>query len=107
MSAYRYMRVILFFDLPTVTAAERRTATLFRKSLLKDGFLMLQESVYCKLALNGTAVALIKNRVSKYLPEKGSVMILTVTEKQFERMDICLGTRSATTVDSDSILVII
>ena len=47
MSAYRYMRVILFFDLPTVTAAERRTATLFRKSLLKDGFLMLQESVYC------------------------------------------------------------
>lgn len=107
MSAYRYMRVLLFFDLPTLTAAERKTAAAFRKALLKDGFLMLQESVYCKLALNGTAVALIKNRVNKYLPEKGSVMILTVTEKQFESMDICLGTRDDPVLDNDSTLVII
>ena len=73
MSSYRYMRVLLFFDLPTLTSAERKAAASFRKSLVKDGFLMLQESVYCKLALNGTAVALIKNRVAKYLPDKGSV----------------------------------
>lgn len=107
MSSYRYMRVLLFFDLPTLTAVERKAAASFRKSLVKDGFLMLQESVYCKLVLNGTAVALIKNRIAKYLPEKGSVMILTVTEKQFEAMDICLGARSGQVLDSDSTLVII
>ena len=101
------MRVMVFFDLPVQTTADRRAYTAFRRYLLKSGFLMLQESVYCKLALNGTAVALIKKRVDKYLPEKGSVMMLTVTEKQFEAMDICLGTRDGPVLDSDSTLVII
>ena len=39
--------------------------------------------------------------------DKGSVMMLTVTEKQFEAMDICLGTRDGPVLDSDSTLVII
>ena len=101
------MRVMVFFDLPVQTTADRRAYTAFRRYLLKSGFLMLQESVYCKLALNGTAVALIKKRVDKNLPGKGSVMMLTVTEKQFEAMDICLGTRDGPVLDSDSTLVII
>ena len=50
------MRVLVFFDLPVITAENRRAYVKFRKFLLKNGFLMLQESVYCKLALNGTAV---------------------------------------------------
>ena len=47
------MRVLVFFDLPVITAENRRAYVKFRKFLLKNGFLMLQESVYCKLALNG------------------------------------------------------
>ncbi|MCI9592362.1 MAG: CRISPR-associated endonuclease Cas2, partial [Lachnospiraceae bacterium] len=50
------MRVLVFFDLPVVTGEQRRAYVKFRKFLVKNGFLMLQESVYCKLALNGTAV---------------------------------------------------
>lgn len=48
--SYRFMRVIVFFDLPTETNAQRREYTRFRKKLLKSGFLMMQESVYSKLA---------------------------------------------------------
>ena len=107
MSVYRYMRVLLFFDLPRETHSERKSAAKFRKDLLDDGFLMLQESVYCKLALNATAVELLKNRVKKYMPKKGSIMILTVTEKQFGMMDICLGEFSSDVLDSDSKLVIV
>lgn len=107
MSAYRYMRLLLFFDLPRDTAAERGNAARFRKDLLKDGFLMLQESVYCKLAINSTAVDLIKNRIKRYMPKKGSIMMLTVTEKQFESMDICLGDFATTVLDNDKRLVII
>ena len=51
---YRYMRVIVFFDLPTETAEDKKEYRNFRKFLIKKGFLMLQESVYCKLALNMT-----------------------------------------------------
>ena len=54
--SYRYMRMILFFDLPTETSQERREYTRFRKYLLKSGFMMMQESVYCKIALNQTVV---------------------------------------------------
>ena len=106
MSSYRYMRLLLFFDLPTTTATDRKTASAFRKNLIKDGFIMLQESVYCKLSLNVTGAALAKNRVEKYIPDKGSVMMLTVTEKQFENMDICFGSHS-TVENSDSKLVIL
>ena len=52
--SYRYMRVILFFDLPTETLEDKREYRNFRKFLIKKGFLMMQESVYCKLALNQT-----------------------------------------------------
>lgn len=107
MSSYRYMRVILFFDLPRETYSERKSAAKFRKELLNEGFLMLQESVYCRLALNATAAELLKNRVKKHLPPKGSVMILTVTEKQFGMMDICLGGFSSNVIDTDNRLVII
>ena len=52
--SYRYMRIMVFFDLPTLTAGNRREYAKFRKYLIKNGFIMLQESVYCKLALNAT-----------------------------------------------------
>ena len=46
----RYMRLIVFFDLPVATAKQRKDYRLFRKYLTKDGYLMLQESVYAKHA---------------------------------------------------------
>ena len=81
--SYRYMRMILFFDLPTETAQERREYTRFRKYLLKNGFMMMQESVYCKIALNQTVVNSLYDSLQKNKPGKGLIQVLTVTEKQF------------------------
>ena len=44
------MRVMVFFDLPTESLDDKREYRKFRKYLIKKGFMMLQESVYCKLA---------------------------------------------------------
>lgn len=107
MSAYRFMRLLLFFDLPRDTAIQRRSANRFRKDLLKEGFLMLQESVYCKLAVNATAVELMKNRIKRFMPKNGSIMMLSVTEKQFASMDICLGEFKTNVLDNSNKLVII
>lgn len=52
----RYMRLLVFFDLPVETAKQRREYRLFRKKLLKEGYLMVQKSVYSKLAINENAV---------------------------------------------------
>lgn len=105
--SYRFMRVLVFFDLPVLTAENRRAYTRFRKFLLKNGFLMLQESVYCKLALNGTAVNAIVDNVHKNKPEEGLIHLLTVTEKQYAKMDIVVGDLKSEVLDTDERLVIL
>lgn len=101
------MRVVVFFDLPVLTSENRRAYTKFRKFLLKSGFMMLQESVYCKLALNGSVVRTIVDNVHKNKPEEGLVQILTVTEKQYAKMDIVVGEMKSEILDSDERLVIL
>lgn len=101
------MRVIVFFDLPTETSADRKNYRQFRKFLVKGGFMMLQESVYAKLALNSTQVAQIINEVKNSQPEKGSVQILSVTEKQFSKMEIISGRCNSNVVDTDERLLIL
>ena len=101
------MRVLVFFDLPVLTGEQRRAYTKFRRFLLKSGFLMLQESVYCKLALNGTVVRGIVDSVHKYSPGEGLVQLLTVTEKQYAKMDLIIGEVKSEVLDSDERLVIL
>jgi CRISPR-associated protein Cas2 len=85
------MRILVFFDLPVVSKAERRAYTLFRRFLLNDGYDMLQFSVYGRI-LNGTdAETKHMKRLVGNLPPAGSVRVLTVTEKQFAAMKILVG----------------
>ena len=101
------MRVLVFFDLPITTSEKKRAYVKLRKFLLKNGFMMLQESVYCKLALNGTAVKAIVDNVHKNKPEEGLVQLLSVTEKQYAKMDIIVGNIKSEVLDSDERLVIL
>lgn len=93
--------------MPVITEENKREYRKFRKFLLKNGFLMLQESVYCKLALNSTAVRTIVANVHKNKPEEGLVQLLTVTEKQYAKMDIIIGDIKNEVLDSDERLVIL
>lgn len=95
------MRVLVMFDLPTEYSEQRREYRKFRKQLIKDGFIMMQESIYTKIALNHSAEKLIINNVKKYCPTEGIVQILSVTEKQFSKMEIVVGELNKEYVDSD------
>lgn len=101
------MRVIVFFDLPVTTAENRRAYAKFRRYLQKSGFIMMQESVYCKLALNGTATQSIIDNIHKNKPDEGLVQLLTVTEKQYAKMDLIVGMIKSEVLDSDERLVIL
>ena len=85
------MRVIVMFDLPVTTSADRKEYTRFRKYLVKSGFMMLQESIYCKLSTNDSAAETVISNVRAHKPEKGLVQVLRVTEKQFARMEYIVG----------------
>ena len=80
------------FDLPVTTAAYRKSYSRFRKYLIKNGFLMLQESVYCKLAQNSVAADNVIENVRKNKPDEGLVQVLKVTEKQIRLKTVRLLT---------------
>lgn len=89
------MRLVVFFDLPIESAAQRKAYRKFRRFLVKDGYLMLQESVYAKLAINEGAAGASVMRLRKNRPAEGLVQVLRVTERQFATMDYIVGNREA------------
>ena len=93
---YRYMRVLVLFDLPTGTKAERKAATQFRNFLVNDGFDMLQYSVYSRLCPNRDVAQKHLDRVVKNTPKdtSGSIRVLLITEHQFTTMFTVLGEKT-------------
>ncbi|MCK5556583.1 MAG: CRISPR-associated endonuclease Cas2 [Alphaproteobacteria bacterium] len=89
----RFMWLFVFFDLPVKTKPERRTATRFRNFLLKDGYMMIQFSVYARICNGRDRVDKHMRRLQPVIPEKGSVRVMQITDKQYERTKILVGTR--------------
>lgn len=87
----KFMRILVFFDLPVKTKSERREATRFRNFLLTDGYHMLQYSVYARVCNGMDAVEKHRTRVKQNLPNNGAIRLLVITEKQYEAIDILLG----------------
>lgn len=92
----RYMRIIVFFDLPVVLPKERKAYSRFRKFLLNDGYTMLQYSVYTRICNGEDAVRKHMKRLQENLPPvNGAIRAMKITEKQFANMEILLGTTTA------------
>ncbi len=101
------MRVLVLFDLPTITSEDRRNYRKFKKGLLTNGFFMLQESVYCRMVLNQSSENNIRDAVKRIKPPDGFVMILSVTEKQFSRADFVVGNIKSDILDTDDRITIL
>lgn len=91
LSEYRIMWVLVFFDLPTETKKDRKVYTDFRKKLLDDGFTMFQFSIYLRHCPSQENADVHIRRVKSILPEKGQIGILSITDKQFGRMELFHG----------------
>lgn len=90
-SPFTYMRLMVFFDLPVTEKEQRRLATQFRQFLLKDGFIMMQWSVYSRLCRSWEVAEKHKRRVRFASPKEGSVRMLVLTERQYTKMEIVAG----------------
>ena len=100
------MRVLVMFDLPVDTPQERSDYARFRKKLINDGFIMMQQSVYCKLVMSATAANLAIQRVDHIKPPRGTIQALTITEKQYSQMEYLLGESQNEVLDTTERLVI-
>ena len=91
LNQYRIMWVFVFFDLPTETKTDRRNYALFRKLLQKDGFTMLQYSIYARHCNSSENANVHIKRVKSFLVPKGEIIIFTMTDKQFGMMEFFRG----------------
>jgi CRISPR-associated protein Cas2 len=91
LNAYRILWVLVFFDLPTETKAQRKIYAKFRKDILRDGFQMFQFSIYMRHCSSRENADVHVKRVKKILPEKGHIGIMCITDKQFGMMEIFYG----------------
>lgn len=87
----KFMRMMVFFDLPVKEKSAQKAASKFRNFLIKDGYTMIQYSVYTRVCNGNDAVVTHKRRLNNNLPPNGSVRLLVITEKQYESMQILLG----------------
>lgn len=92
LSEYTIMWVMVFFDLPTETSEQRKTAGQFRKHLIKDGFTMFQYSIYVRHCSSKENAETHIGRVSRNIPGDGKVCIMTITDRQFNEIKIFEGT---------------
>ena len=91
LNAYRIMWIMVLFDLPTETKADRKRYTDFRKKMLQDGFTMFQFSIYLRHCSSMQNADVHVKRVKKLLPPRGHVGIMTITDKQFGMMEVFYG----------------
>ncbi len=91
LSSYRSMWIIAMFDLPVDTEKSRKAYTTFRKNLLKEGFVMLQFSVYARFCSNFDSASTYRSRIKKVLPPDGQVRLIYLTDHQFGRMEVYNG----------------
>lgn len=91
---YDFMRLILFFDLPMVLKRDKKIYADFRKYLIKNGYVMIQYSVYCKIFNNRDAAIKHINILNRNIPSKGYIRLMLVTEKQYNNSIIIIGGKS-------------
>jgi len=87
----KFMRLMVFFDLPVTTPTQRKVASKFRRFLLGDGYYMMQFSIYARICNGIDAVDKHKKRLYASVPDNGSVRLLVITEKQYESIEILVG----------------
>ncbi|MQS53510.1 CRISPR-associated endonuclease Cas2 [Companilactobacillus mishanensis] len=85
------MRIIVMFDLPTLTSGDRRNYRQFRKHLINDGFIMMQESIYTCILIDRQSADLLEKKISLYAPKNGLIQTMIVTEKQYTSINFITG----------------
>lgn len=91
LNKYRILWIFVFFDLPTETKKDRREYAQFRKRLQKDGFTMLQYSIYVRHCNSRENADVHIRRVKSWLAPKGEIILFTLTDKQFSMMEFFMN----------------
>ena len=90
-SAFRMGWILAMFDLPVLTKPQRQIASRFRVRLRKEGYLMIQYSVYARPCVTVEQLETHAERVRKFAPATGNVRLLFMTDQQWANSHTILG----------------
>jgi len=91
LSEYAAMWLFTVYDLPVDTREQRREHARFRKDLKREGFMMLQFSVYARYCPSEEGSQVYRKRVRAFLPAHGQVRLISITDRQFAKMEVFFG----------------
>lgn len=94
INLYKQMRLLLIYDLPVTEDIDRKIYNRFHRDIIKLGFYMIQFSVYSKVIQNDTSMKQNYLKVERIVPKKGNVIILKITEKQYQNMIYLRGEKN-------------
>ncbi len=106
LSKIENMWLFSMFDLPVTDKQARKEYTYFRKSLLAQGFTMLQFSVYAKFCASRDSAETDKKLIQNALPSEGQVRMFMITDKQFESMSVFYGIKKSVPEDAPEQLLL-
>jgi len=90
LSNFRMGWILVTFDLPVMTDAQRKSATRFRNDLLEDGYMMLQFSVYARACVSLERLERHTSRLRSIAPFTGNIRVFFFTNQQWARsISIC------------------
>lgn len=101
MSLSRYMRILLMFDLPSIDDYDKKDYRIFHKNLLKNGYYMIQYSIYIKTVNTYSKIKREIDKVKKFTPQKGNIRILWLTEKQYQDIVLIKGHKNVNEIYND------
>lgn len=99
LSEYRTMWLMAMFDLPVTTREARRQYARFRKELIARGFTMLQYSVYARCCPSADSAKQTRGEIRSVLPPHGQVRLVSITDRQFAKMEVFFGKKRRPTED--------
>ncbi|VEH02319.1 CRISPR-associated endoribonuclease Cas2 [Slackia heliotrinireducens] len=79
---------------PTNKHGTKTSYPKFRKALRDDGFVMVAPELYMRVVANRKAIRKHLKRMAEKLPETDTVVTLSLTEKQWEKMVYLVGEKS-------------
>ena len=93
--------VFVMFDLPINTKEEKFQYTKFRKNLIKNGYVMFQQSIYQKYIRELKSIDYERHFIVDISPKNGNIRLFKMTKKQFESIEIICGDKLDTQISDN------
>ena len=90
-SGYRELWLFAMFDLPVKTKREKLAYVRFRNLLLEEGFCKMQFSIYARFCGSEDIAETHRDHLRRRLPSDGHIRLLTITDRQFGKMEVYFG----------------